>query len=121
MGTGPACSRESAEMQTSGLLIEPQHEPQESPGSSNEFQATNASIQDRLEVGPQQDADTRTAVPQRAEEQELAASHVSQEAPPAAKTPHTASQRVRLVDQALKTQDMDNGVFLQNVRDRLDR
>eukprot|EP00891_Asterochloris_glomerata_P006227 jgi/Astpho2/6227/Aster-03635 len=35
--------------------------------------------------------------------------------------PHTASQRVRLVDQALKTQDMDNGVFLQNVRDRLDR
>ena len=109
-------------MQTSGLLNGAQHEPKESPGSGNVFQASNASIHDRLEVEPQQDAGT-TAVPKGAgEQQELADSNVSQEeAPSAAKMPHTASQRVRLVDQALKTQDMDNGVFLQNVRDRLDR
>ena len=109
-------------MQTSGLLkAGTQHESEESPG--NVLQATSASIQDRLEVGLQQDAGTRNAIPQGAgEQQELADSNVSQEeAPPAAKMPHTASQRVRLVDQALKTQDMDNGVFLQNVRDRLDR
>ena len=74
-------------------------------------------------MGPQQDAGNRTAISQGAEEQqELGDSNVCQEeAPPAAQMPHTASQRVRLVAQALKTQDMDNGVFLQNVRDRLDR
>lgn len=108
-------------MQTSGLMNGVQHEPEESPGSGNALPATNASIQDRLKVGPQQDAGTRAAASGEAEEQEPADSHISQEAPPAAKMPHTASQRVRLVDQALKTQDMDNGVFLQNVRDRLDR
>ena len=105
-------------MQTSGLLNGAQHGPEESPGSGDVSQATNASIHDRLEVGPQQDAGTRTATSQGAEELD---SDDSREAPPAAKMPHTASQRVRLVDQALKTQDMDNGVFLQNVRDRLDR
>ena len=109
-------------MQTSGLLNGAQHKAEESPDSGNVLQATSASRQDTLEVGPQQDAGTTTALPETAEEeQELADSDVRQEAMPSAKMPHTASQRVRLVDQALKTQDMDNGVFLQNVRDRLDR